>query len=235
MTATRFVQYELILLAIEDITDRKRMAHAVDDLRGSLPAALRGRPGRDPPPRPRHAKDHRRESVHGRVAGLSPRRARGQGTLGNRPAPGRSEPSREAFRELQETGSIRYEDLPLQSKSGERREVEFVSNVYQENGHRVIQCNIRDITERKRLEEERERLFQVAEEARDRAEANEAQLAEADRRKDEFLAMLAHELRNPLAAISRAVQLLRRPGSGGGRAIGACGVIDHQVQAPHPA
>src|SRR5207244_3218925 len=38
----------------------------------------------------------------------------------------------------------------------------------------------------------------------------EAALKEADRRKDEFLAMLAHELRNPLAPIMYAVQLMRR-------------------------
>ena len=37
------------------------------------------------------------------------------------------------------------------------------------------------------------------------------QLADADRRKDEFLAMLGHELRNPLAAIQSTVQLSRRP------------------------
>ena len=90
--------------------------------------------------------------------------------------------SREAFRELQQAGTIRYENLPLQSKAGARREVEFVSNLYQENGHRVIQCNIRDITDRRRLEEERHRLHQVAEEALARAEANKARLAEADRR-----------------------------------------------------
>ena len=40
-------------------------------------------------------------------------------------------------------------------------------------------------------------------------EATTAALREADRRKDEFLAMLAHELRNPLAPIRTAVQLLR--------------------------
>src|SRR6185437_9419813 len=97
----------------------------------------------------------------------------------------------------------------LRSKAGARREVEFVSNIYQENGHRVIQCNIRDITDRRRLEEERRRLYRDAEEARSRAEANEAQLAEADRRKDEFLAILAHELRNPLSSIRMAAQLLR--------------------------
>ena len=49
---------------------------------------------------------------------------------------------------------------------------------------------VRDMTERKRAEEK---------------------LKEADRRKDEFLAMLAHELRNPLSAIHNAAQLARRP------------------------
>ncbi len=44
-------------------------------------------------------------------------------------------------------------------------------------------------------------------------ELREAQLKVADQRKDEFLAMLAHELRNPLAAISMALELLQRPGA----------------------
>ena len=63
------------------------------------------------------------------------------------------EASRAAFRQLQMKHFIRYEDLPLQNKKGQRREVEFVSNLYMENGHEVIQCNIRDITERKRAEQ----------------------------------------------------------------------------------
>ena len=53
-----------------------------------------------------------------------------------------------------------------------------------------------DIDDRKRMEAE----------LRDQAEA----LREADSRKDEFLAMLAHELRNPLSAINNAVELSRR-------------------------
>lgn len=61
--------------------------------------------------------------------------------------------SQDAFRELQENGYIRYEDLPLQTKAGKQWNVEFISNVYRENGHHVIQCNIRDITERKRAEQ----------------------------------------------------------------------------------
>lgn len=56
------------------------------------------------------------------------------------------------FRELQLNGQVRYEDLPLESKSGEKREVEIVANRYDEDGKQVIQCNIRDITERKRTE-----------------------------------------------------------------------------------
>ena len=58
-----------------------------------------------------------------------------------------------AFRELRKQHFIRYEDLPLQNKSGQRHEVEFVSNLYDEDGRQVIQCNIRDITERKQAEE----------------------------------------------------------------------------------
>ncbi len=58
-----------------------------------------------------------------------------------------------AFEELQKNHYIRYEDLPLKSQTGETREVEFVSNVYTENDRQVIQCNIRDITERKAAEE----------------------------------------------------------------------------------
>ncbi len=61
--------------------------------------------------------------------------------------------SRSAFRELRAAGFIRYDDLPLKAKGGQRREVEFVSNLYEEGGHEVIQCNIRDITERKEAEE----------------------------------------------------------------------------------
>jgi diguanylate cyclase (GGDEF)-like protein/PAS domain S-box-containing protein len=61
--------------------------------------------------------------------------------------------SQEAMRELQNSEYIRYEDIPLETKAGERKHVEFVSNVYLVNGWRVIQCNIRDITERKDAEQ----------------------------------------------------------------------------------
>ncbi len=60
--------------------------------------------------------------------------------------------SRENFLELKERKYIRYEDLPLKTADGRQISVEFVSNVYKEDHHDVIQCNIRDITERKRSE-----------------------------------------------------------------------------------
>jgi len=60
--------------------------------------------------------------------------------------------SQEAFEALQENEYIRYEDLPLRAKDGRLIQVEFVSNVYLVNSEKVIQCNIRDITVRKRAE-----------------------------------------------------------------------------------
>jgi diguanylate cyclase (GGDEF)-like protein/PAS domain S-box-containing protein len=58
------------------------------------------------------------------------------------------EASQEAFEALQKNEYIRYEDLPLRAKDGRLIQVEFVSNVYLVDGEKVIQCNIRDITER---------------------------------------------------------------------------------------
>ena len=61
--------------------------------------------------------------------------------------------SKASFGELQDKGYVRYNDLPLETKEGRPIAVEFVSNVYLVNHHKVIQCNIRDITERKLVAE----------------------------------------------------------------------------------
>ncbi len=63
------------------------------------------------------------------------------------------EASQQAFEALQMNEYIRYDDLPLKAKSGALIDVEFVSNVYWVGGEKVIQCNIRDITERKRAQD----------------------------------------------------------------------------------
>jgi len=61
--------------------------------------------------------------------------------------------NKEAFLKLKEEGYIRYKDLPLKTKNGLAISVEFVSNRYDVSGGQVIQCNIRNITERKIVEE----------------------------------------------------------------------------------
>jgi len=58
-----------------------------------------------------------------------------------------------ALKELPEKQYICFEDLPLETRDGRRIDVEFVSNVYLADHAKVVQCNIRDITERKQAEE----------------------------------------------------------------------------------
>ena len=55
------------------------------------------------------------------------------------------------------------------------------------------------------------------------------ELRQANRLKDEFLAMLGHELRNPLAAITNAVQVMNAPGVDGARAARAMSLVDRQT------
>jgi len=56
--------------------------------------------------------------------------------------------SRENFGELQRKRFIRYEDVPLETPNGRVVHVEFISNVYNEGNQDIIQCNIRDTTDR---------------------------------------------------------------------------------------
>jgi signal transduction histidine kinase len=58
----------------------------------------------------------------------------------------------------------------------------------------------------------------------------EAALKEADRRKDEFLATLSHELRNPLAPIRNALQILRLTDGNPAAVANACGILERQVR-----
>lgn len=56
------------------------------------------------------------------------------------------------FTRLQETGYVRYEDIPLLAEDGSLKDVEFASNAYHEGRRQVIQCNIRDISARRAAE-----------------------------------------------------------------------------------
>ena len=62
------------------------------------------------------------------------------------------EGSKQKFFELQKKEYVRYENIPLQTKKGEIQHIEFISNSYVVGGIKVIQCNIRDISERVKLE-----------------------------------------------------------------------------------
>lgn len=104
--------------------------------------------------------------------------------------------NQDKFRELRQAGYVRYDRLPLETETGVQTEVEFVSNVYEVGGHHVIQCNIRDISDRRRLEQQTEEQAQ--------------ELANLARLKDEFLSAAAHDLRTPLTIVMAQAQLLQR-------------------------
>jgi len=120
--------------------------------------------------------------------------------------------SQSAFRELQATGHIRYEDLPLRTKDGRSVDVEFVSNLYQEGEQWVIQCNVRDITARKRTEKAlRDADLKLARHAADLegiVERRTAELRRSNAQLETFVYSIAHDLRAPLRAMQGFAQLL---------------------------
>jgi len=74
------------------------------------------------------------------------------------------------------------------------------------------------------------RHYEELRETQDALRASEQQLRDADRRKDEFLATLAHELRNPLLPMRSAVEILRAKSQLTPDQEAACGILDRQVR-----
>lgn len=104
--------------------------------------------------------------------------------------------SKSAFHDLMSGGYVRYKHLPLETKDGRSVEVEFISNVYQVGQKRTIQCNIRDISQRKKYERNRNRLESQLKQAQKMAAV--AALAGG----------MAHQFNNALSVITGGLNLL---------------------------
>jgi PAS domain S-box-containing protein len=125
--------------------------------------------------------------------------------------------SKAAALELQAQGYVRYQDLPLESRDGTLTHVEVVANSYIEGASHVVQCNIRDITERQQaeemLKETNQRLSQTLVELKAKTSdltAMTQQLWQTSKlaTMGELAASIAHELNNPLQTISLRIDSL---------------------------
>ena len=102
--------------------------------------------------------------------------------------------SKEKFLELQQKEYVRYEDLPLKSVDGRMIDVEFVSNLYLENRSKIIQCNIRDISERKKA------MLII--------QKQNIQLQKLNATKDKYFSIIAHDLKSPFQGFIGLTELM---------------------------
>jgi PAS domain S-box-containing protein len=118
--------------------------------------------------------------------------------------------ARDSFEELRDKGYVRYDDLPLETRGGEVIEVEFVSNTYLVGDAKVIQCNIRDITERELGKRALEVTNHKLEATLSELSATTQQLWQASKlaTMGELSASIAHELNNPLATVGLRAETL---------------------------
>lgn len=105
-------------------------------------------------------------------------------------------PNKDKFLELKGKEYVQYDNLPLETADGRRIDVEFVSNQYEIENEKVIQCGIRDITARKQADDERRRYTE--------------ELKRSNQDLQQFAYVASHDLQEPLRMISSYLQLIER-------------------------
>jgi two-component system CheB/CheR fusion protein len=166
-----------------------------------------------------------------RLFGYSPAEAIGQSMTLIIPSERHAEET-EILQRIRRGERVEHFETVRVAKNGQRLDVSLTISPVRDPHGRVVGASKvgRDITARKRAAEEAQAAQKLLTESRDELQRVNAELSEADRRKDEFLAVLAHELRNPLAPIRNAVHYLGLKASPDPALRNARDIIDRQVK-----